>query len=391
MMGGRRGIIRTTQVCLLILAAWLLYHWWSVKPPAIVSDDAIDDLIEEVGDTYVPVHEGNIERGTLRHYVIAYGIVQPAVKIAGQEAASASVSSSAVAAVATVQCAEGQSVTKGQNLFTLDPRGANAAIEHAQQLVDADRAAMESIKPPSTVTATTATTLPATMPGWWSAIASRQLAVDQAALDLSKSQRDLLTVASPINGTVTNLNIAVGEMSDPSKPAVEIVDLDRLVATIDVPPAMLGQLHVGQSAEIEFSSSESATTSTTQPTPIVGSVVLVDSTLNPTTGMGSADIALPPGSGLLPGRFVQAKITTAEEPDRLMVPTLSITQNQNGDPAVGKIETDGRWAVLVPVTTGWRDGDKTEIEGEGLAAGQAVVTIGANGLVQRTRLHLLKD
>ena len=390
-MDGRRGIIRTIQVCLLLLMVGLLYHWWSVRPPAIVSDDAIDDLIEEVGDTYVPVHAGEIERGTLRKYVIAYGTVQPAVRMSGQDAASVTVSSPTVAAVATVQCAEGQTVTRGQTLFMLDPRAADAAVEHARQLVSADRAAIDSMLQPSTAPSTMATTLPAAKSDWWNAVANRQLAADQAALDLSKSQRDLLTVVAPINGTVTTLGIAVGEMSDPGKPAAEIVDLDRLVATVDVAPASLGELHAGQSAEIELRSNDATSASTTQPTRVVGSVVLVDSTLNPATGMGSADIALSAGTGLLPGWFVQAKIATAEKADRLMVPTLSITQNQNGDPAVGKIETDGRWAVLVPVTTGWKDADKTEITGEGLAAGQSVVTTGANGLVQRTRLHLLKN
>jgi multidrug efflux pump subunit AcrA (membrane-fusion protein) len=107
--------------------------------------------------------------------------------------------------------------------------------------------------------------------------------------------------------------------------------------------------------------------------------------------MGSVDIAIPAGTGLHPRQFVRAQIITAEETDRLIVPTASITQNKSGDPAVGKVETDGRWAELIPVKTGWTDGDKTEIEGEGLDAGQPVVTVGANGLVQRTRLHAVRD
>jgi multidrug efflux pump subunit AcrA (membrane-fusion protein) len=122
-----------------------------------------------------------------------------------------------------------------------------------------------------------------------------------------------------------------------------------------------------------------------------GTVLLIDSAIDPATGMGSADISLPAGSGLRPGQLVRAEITVGEEADRLFVPTQSITQNQNGDPAIGKVETDDRWAWLVAVRTGWRDGDKIEIEAEGLDAGQPIVTGGANGLVQRTRLHVLKD
>jgi RND family efflux transporter MFP subunit len=200
---------------------------------------------------------------------------------------------------------------------------------------------------------------------------------------------------SPIAGTVTQLNIAVGETADPAKTAVEIVDLDRLVASVDVPAAELAQLRAGQEAAIDLRSGDSTTqpadNSTTRPAGIVGNVVLVDPAVNPATGMGSVDIALPAGSGLSPGEFVRAKITIGEETDRLTVPTRSITQDQYGEPAVGKLVESGRWAMLIAVKTGWRDGDKVEISGEGLDAGTQIVTTGANGLIQRTRVNQLKD
>jgi RND family efflux transporter MFP subunit len=225
------------------------------------------------------------------------------------------------------------------------------------------------------------------LPAWRLAEAQRQVSVDAAELHRLQEQRKLLAIAAPIAGTVTRLNISAGDTLEPGKVAVQLVDLDRLVATVDVPAQDLSYLKAGQTASIDLRSANS----TTQPSSITGNVVLIDPTINPSTGMGSADVALPAGSGLRPGQFVRAQIVTGQENGRLMVPTQSITQNKNGDPAVGLVETDGRWAVLVPVTTGWRDGDQTEIAGQGLDAGEQVVTIGANGLVQRTRLHLLRD
>jgi RND family efflux transporter MFP subunit len=394
-MDRRRGLVRIGQVCLLLLAAWLLFHWWEARPPVIRSDDAVDDLIEEVGDTYVPVHVGEIERGTLRQYVTAYGTVEPASAIGGHDAASANVSSVTTGVVAAVECSEGQLVAKGAPLFMLDSRLVDSAIEQQRALAIADQAAVERMTPPA---ATQSTTKPSTQLStqtstrpWWAINAQRQLAADDAAMDQLVVQRDSLKVTAPLAGTITNLNIAAGEIVDSKKIAVQIIDLDRLVAAVDVPPEGLADLRAGQLATIDLRSTNSSTQPATQPSPMTGNIVLVDPTINPATGMGSADIAIPSGSALRPGQFVRAQIVAREETDRLMVPTQSITQNQNGDPAVGRVETDGRWSVLVPVRTGRRDGDKIEIEGQGLDAGQQIVTTGANGLVQRTRLHLLKD
>jgi len=379
MMSARSAVVRVGQVCLVLLVAGLLWHWWRVRPAAVVSDDAVDDLIEEVGDTYVSVHVGEIQRGTLRQYVTAYGVAEPAAASAGQGAASARVGSSVTATAATVNCSEGEMVKKGQTLFTLDSRLADTAIAQAQQVLVADQMALDALGKLNS------TTQPSTQP--WQLVAERQLGVDQANLERAKSDRDRLTVVAPIAGTVTNLAVSAGQTIDPKTTVVEIVDLDRLVAAVDVPAGDLAELHAGQPAELALRSGDS----TTQPAAVVGNVVLIDPSLNPSTGMGSVDVSLPKDSGLRPGQFVSARIVVGEENDRLMVPTQSITQNGNDDPAVGRVETDGRWAVLVPVRIGWRDGDKTEIEGEGLDAGQQVVTGGANGLVQRTRLHLLRD
>jgi RND family efflux transporter MFP subunit len=378
-MDAKRISIRLGQVILLIVGALLIGLWWERKPAMVLSDDAVDDLIEEVGDTYVPVHEAQIQRGTLRQYLTAYGTIEPAAPTLGQPPASAVVSAPGPAIVAQVLCGQGQNVVKGTPLFSLDSRSLDAAIRQQEQNIAADQAAIEQSR-------SFATTRP-----WHVVDQARELAGDQAFLQKLQAQRNLLTINAPIAGTITTMNLNPGSVVTPTSAAIRIIDLTRLVAAVDVPASDLGRLSVGQSATIDLSAISATTQPTTEPTAITGNVVLIDPTADPTTGMRSVDISLPANSGLVPGQLVRAKITVGEATDRLYVPTQSITQNANGDPAVGKIETDDRWAVLVPVQTGWRDGDKVEITGQGLDAGQWVVTVGANGLVQRTRLKSLKD
>jgi membrane fusion protein (multidrug efflux system) len=374
-MDQRRNFKLTLQILILIAAVALLAYWASRRPAVVMSDDAVDDLIEEVGDTYVPVHAGNIERSTLHQYVTAFGRIEPAAATKDSKAASVDVASPVAGIVAKLDCYEGQHVSSGQPLFSLDTTHLDAEIERCKAIIAADEklAAFERQD--------------LFLLSWPFFGVERQAAVDRADLALLQSQRDRLGITAPIAGVITQLNIAAGASVDPARSAVRIVDLDRLVASVDLSLESLRQVRPGQPATVEFTAESTASNDSA----LSGTVVLIDAVADVSTGMGSVDIALPAGSGLMPGQFVRARIVVGEEADRLSVPIDAITRNAAGQTAIGRIETDGRWAVLVPVQTGWREGDRVEVTGEGLAADQPIVTLGSYGLVQRTRLNLLKN
>src|SRR5947207_15511397 len=111
-MNTQRIITPVAKLCVLAAAGCGLYVLWhkgvshhQEKPARAV-------------ETEVSVQVGKISLATLRHYVTAYGTVEPEPAGAGKGPASARITAPLAALVAEVNCFEGQQVHKGQTLFT---------------------------------------------------------------------------------------------------------------------------------------------------------------------------------------------------------------------------------------------------------------------------------
>ena len=150
----------------------------------------------------------------------------------------------------------------------------------------------------------------------------------------------------------------------------ELVDLDRLVASFNVPSGELGTLKVGQPAEV--SNPDSTNVMTT-------SLVFTSAQVDPKTGSGLARAAVRANAGLPLGQFVKGRVITEEKKDCLAVPITSVARDPTGATFIALV--DGEQAVLKPVKTGLRDGELVEVEGEGVEADKTVVTDGAYGLI----------
>jgi membrane fusion protein, multidrug efflux system len=94
---------------------------------------------------------------------------------------------------------------------------------------------------------------------------------------------------------------------------------------------------------------------------------------------------VPVTSGLRPGQFVNVSIAVDERPNRLAVPVQSVVQGADG-PEIALVQGDT--AVKTRVTTGLREGDLVEVDGEGIREGMSVVVQGAYGLPPRTKVKV---
>jgi membrane fusion protein, multidrug efflux system len=201
----------------------------------------------------------------------------------------------------------------------------------------------------------------------------------RADLNRAISRRAILLVTSPLSGIAETISVQPGEWADPAIMAVEIIDPDRLVVAASVAPEDLSFIQMGQPAMIELSAGPS-TMPIAERSSLSSSVVLIDSRLDAKTGQGSVDVAVPPHAGLRPGQFARIRIVTKEKVC-LTVPAESIVHNASGHPAVAAVEIDGRYAALLPVDVGIREGDLVEVSGEGLHEGQSVATTGSYALL----------
>jgi len=318
--------------------------------------------------TEVTVQVGKVTKADLRARVEAYGMVAPEPATAGRPGGGAKLSPAVASVVLAVLVTEGQSVKSGDIIIRLDDRIAQASVEKAQHaLAFAQQVVVRQDK----LKAFEGTSDKAI------AEARQQLAAAGAELAVTQAALAQLQVVSPLEGIVARVNVLPGQSVDPSIVVAEIVDPERLAVTVNVPADEAAPLKAGQAAEVTAQSADAPATSAV--------VSFVSPSVDPKTGAVLARLALPANSGLRTGQFVRARIVTEKRPGRLTVPRDSVVK-ANGAPVIYRV--DGDKAVQTPVKTGIRDGNLVEVEAAGLKEGDTIVTVGAYGLPNETKIKI---
>jgi RND family efflux transporter MFP subunit len=264
-------------------------------------------------------------------------MVEAAPATAERPAAGAQLAAPSAGIVVKVNVVEGQQVTNGGLVVDLSSDSAKQEMERQKKLYAQHDTSLKALQDAHT-----------------------QLALEQ--------------VISPVSGTVTRLNVKAGEAVDVNTVVAEVVDLNRLAVSVQIPAAEALDLKTGEEAQV-----------LTQP-PVTASLSLVSPAVDPKTGAVPAWVLLPAASGLRPGQFVQLKIVTGVHPDCLAAPEASLVTDENGRSIIELV--NGNEAVPMPVQTGFRENGWVEVAGEGLKEGDAVVTVGAYGLPAKTKIQV---
>jgi len=80
-------------------------------------------------------------------------------------------------------------------------------------------------------------------------------------------------------------------------------------------------------------------------------------------------------------------VICTEHANCLTVPEESVVLSPDGETSVAVIEGDN--ASIIPVTAGLKELGRIEVSGAGIRAGMQVVTAGAYGLPDKTRIRIL--
>jgi hypothetical protein len=194
-----------------------------------------------------------------------------------------------------------------------------------------------------------------------------------------------LAVTSPIGGTVVSLDIHSGEVALPTKTAVEVVDLDRLVVAAGIPAWQAGEIKAGQQATVEIPADPARGSSLK----FNSSVARVDPAVDPKTNLVGVDITIPPNQGARPGQFARVSIVGIQEADCLVVSADAIVRDALDRPYIGIVSDDRKQAILKPVVPGLREGDWVQVTADGIAADQTIVVSGAYALQYRSDINVL--
>jgi multidrug efflux pump subunit AcrA (membrane-fusion protein) len=298
---------------------------------------------DETTPTIVTVQTGALKLATLHRYVAGYGTVEPAPATAEQPAAGAQLAAPSAGVVAKVNALEGQHVEKGDVLMELNSGAATA--ESAAQEVERQK----------------------------------KLYVQENTslrnLQAAEAQLALLRVTAPLSGTVARVNVKPGQAVDLTTVVAEVMDLNRLAVSAEIPAAEAGDLKPGNPVEVLAAP------------PVTTELSFVSPNVAKDNGTVLVRALLSADSGLRPGQFVPLRIVTAVHTNRLAAPGESVVTDENGKSVIALVKGDE--AAQTPVQAGLRENGWVEVEGTGLKEGDSVVTVGAYGLPEKTKIRVV--
>jgi membrane fusion protein, multidrug efflux system len=290
----------------------------------------------------------------------------------------------------SVNFKDGDEVTKGQELFTLDRRPLDAALQQAQANLDRDLAQLANAKAQlqryqdlaergiatreqldtsrTTLAALDATTV-----------------ADRASVENARVQLTYATISAPISGRVGKLLVSVGNLvrANDTTPLVVINQVAPIYAVFGVPEAQLPDLkrYMARGAlRVE------AGPPTSSEPPSVGRLAFVDNSVDQTTGTIAVRATFPNDDRRLwPGQFVNVTITLDRDPSAIVIPSTAIQDSQQGK-IVFVVKPDK--TVEQRVIHIRRTANAETVVADGVKAGEMVVTDGQLRLIPGTHVTI---
>jgi membrane fusion protein (multidrug efflux system) len=327
-MSKKRFIVGVVLVLVVGLGVVAFVKWG--REPSESSAD-------ETAPTIVTVQTGAIKLATLHRYVEAYGTIEPAPATAGEPAAGARLAAPSPGVVTKVNVIEGENVTNGETLVELNSRAAEQELERQKKLYAQQNTSLKNLQD-------------------------------------AEAQLALLRVTTPLSGTVVRLKIRPGQAVELTTVVAEVMDLNRLAVSVEIPAAEAGDLKPGDPVEV-----------LTKP-PVKTELLFVSPNVDPNSGAVLLRALLPAAGILRPGQFVPLRIVTAVHTNCLAAPRESVVTDESGKSMIALVKGDE--AVQTTVQIGLREGDWIEVHAPELKAGDTVVTTGAYGLPEKTKIHI---
>jgi len=199
--------------------------------------------------------------------------------------------------------------------------------------------------------------------------ASHQLETARVALEQARLNLRFADIRAPLSGVVMIRQVELADMVRPGDEVFAVADLDPLLARVRVPEKGMGLLRLGQMGQIRVDALGGRT--------FPARVQMINPGVDPQSGTVKVTLELLSSDPVLkPGMFVSVRIITDEHADALIIPKKALVLETDEDDIY--VATDGKAERRV-LKLGYEDGERVEVM-EGVAFGEAVITIGHEGL-----------
>ncbi|MBD8531853.1 efflux RND transporter periplasmic adaptor subunit [Massilia sp. CFBP 13647] len=276
----------------------------------------------------------------------------------------------------------GTVVKQGQTLMQLDPQdlklaasGAQASLraaETSRDLADADYKRYQELRSKNFVSQSV-------LDGKRAALRAAQAEADaaRAAFRGQSNQAGYASLVSDVDGVVTGIDAEVGQVVTAGTPVVRVARTDELDVVIGIPEDRVGDLRKASSVTVRMWARPDAA--------IAGRVREVSPVADAATRTYTAKIAIPPSAGVRLGMTASVQVASKSGGAGLRAP-LTALHHEKGVTGVWLVENGA--VRRVPVKIVGQAGNDVLL-GEGVQAGQTVVTAGVNLLRPGQKVRIL--
>jgi multidrug efflux system membrane fusion protein len=327
----------------------------------------------------VPVSVAKVERKAVPDLLNAVGSVEAINSVAIKSLVDGQLLESHVK--------DGEDVKKGQLLFKIDPRPAQAALAQVSAALAKDvaarelaRAQVDRYKPVAAKGFISADQMQQYLTALEAAAAS--VKVDQANVDAAKLTVAYTDIHAPIDGRAGRILVQAGNL-------VKANDTQALLTLNQLAPIFVSFAVPGQYVDRVRNAQDKGVlgveaTGGGIDKKISGELSFVDNAIDPATNTVKLRASFANADERLwPGQFVSISLTLGSDADALVVPDAAVKAGPNGN-YVFVVKPDGRAEQRTVTVARSVNGDSMIVKG--LGADEAVVTDGQSRLVDGAKV-----
>ena len=310
-------------------------RWWIAGGVVVILGIIVVANLVRSDEDVIPVETEKVTRQTVIHKVNASGVLQPETEV--------KISATISAWITDITVKEGDYVTKGQHLISLDEKQYKASVEQARSSVKSAQSSLKKVAAEKSRMESLFEKGLASQQELESIIAEYELAESrleqaQAALESREDELAKTKIMAPQSGVVTKINKEVGEMALGSvfqaDVLMTIADLSRMEVVVDVNENDVVSVSEGDTAEVEIDAFQDT---------LFYGVVSDIAHVAETTNFGTQEQVtnfkvkirmLNVPEEARPGMSATANIITDKHPDVLAIPIQSLTVRPEGSDKV---------------------------------------------------------
>ena len=137
-----------------------------------------------------------------------------------------------------------------------------------------------------------------------------------------KQQADMYRIVSPINGSIDQMDLKLGQAASPGATGIRIVNADMLKVKADVPESYASTVNQGDNVKVVVPDANDSVTA---------KVTFAAKVIDPASSSFGIEIKLPPRKTLRPNMTAIIKIANYSKNNSLAVPLNAIQRSEAGD------------------------------------------------------------